>query len=249
MENIERIEKLVMFQNIYNREKEIRNLYAEEEKKLDKLNQENHNLVSNRDEMNINIDEMHKKVYEETGKREDINKRIKSLEDGKDKIKIARQIKSWEKEMEKQQQELSLIQAQIDYDTTKQTEMKSELSKVTSKVDDNEKKIAELQDHINSIKEQHKHELEEIENKKTQIRVDFDVQFIEYFESLLRKTKGTAIVEVDQDACAGCYTVLPTILQGELGEELAKDDIELYQCPHCFRYLFYRSWFDKKTAA
>lgn len=249
MDNKERIEKLVTFQNIYNREKEIRNLYAEEEKKLDKLRQENETLLSTSKEMAINVDEMHKKVSDETIKRDDINKRITSLEDSKDKIKIARQIKSWEKEMEKQQQELSLIQAQIDYDSTKQAEMKGELDKVNSKIEDNQAKSKELEEHINTIKSQHKKELSEIDNRKNQIRVDFDVQFIEYFESLLKKTQGVAIVEVDEDACAGCYTVLPTVLQGELGEEMSEDDVEIYQCPHCFRYLYYKSWLGKNKAA
>ena len=123
------------------------------------------------------------------------------------------------------------------------------MDKNKSKIDENNKKIAELEAHINSIMDEHKNELEDIENKKNQIRTDFDIQFIEYFESLLKKTKGTAIVEVDQDACAGCYTIMPTILQGELGEDLNIKDIEIYQCPHCFRYLYYKSWLDKNKSA
>lgn len=251
MENIDRIQKLVNFQNIYNREREIRDLYIEEEKKLDKVRLENDSLNSTKSEMTMNIDEMNKKINEELGKRDEINKRITSLDDGKDKIKIARQIKSWEKEMEKQQQELSLIQAQIDYDTTKQLEIKNELEKVDAKVQENDKKIADLDGHIGKIKQEHKGELDSIEKKKNQIRADFDIQFIEYFESLLKKTKGTAIVEVEQDACAGCFTVLPTFLQGELGEDLESDMVELYQCPHCFRYLYYKDWLGgkKRSAA
>jgi predicted nucleic acid-binding Zn-ribbon protein len=245
MNNIERIEKLVVFQNLYNREKEIKNLYAEEEKKVDKFKQENDSLSFTKNEMTINVNEMNKKINEELGKRDEINKRINSLDEGKDKIKIARQIKSWEKEMEKQQQELSLIQAQIDYDTSKQLEIKNELEKILTKIEENSKKTEELENHINSITKEHKGELEEIESKKDQIRTDFDIQFIEYFESLLKKTNGFAIVEVDQDACAGCFTVLPTILQGELGESMKAEDIEIHQCPHCFRYLFYQSWFEK----
>ena len=118
MENIERIERLVVFQNLFNREKEIKELYSEEEKKLEKVRIENESLDSIQADMNVNLQEMNKKINEEVIKRDEINKRINSLNEGKDKIKIARQIKSWEKEMEKQQQELSLIQAQIDYDTS-----------------------------------------------------------------------------------------------------------------------------------
>ncbi len=249
MENIDRIEKLVNFQKLYNREREIRDLYAEEEKKLDKFRLENDNLGTMRNELALHIEEMEHKITEELGKRDEVNKRITSLDDGKDKIKIQRQIKSWEKEMEKQQQELSLVQAQIDYDTTKQLEIKNELEKLDGKIQENNKKIEDLQDHIDSIKKEHKSELDSIERKKNNIRGEFDVQFIEYFEALLRKTRGSAIVEVEEDACSGCFTVLPTFLQGELGEEIDPEGVELYQCPHCFRYLYYRSWLSGKKRA
>ncbi len=245
MENIGRIKNLVQLQVLFNREKEIRNLYAEEEKKMDKVKLENESLLVTENEIKMNINEMEKKINEELGKRDEINKRINSLDEGKDKIKIARQIKSWEKEMEKQQQEQSLIQAQIDYDTTKQLEMKTELEKIVTKSEENIKKIAELEEHINSIKKEYKKELDKTQKDQNKLRIDFDLQFIEYYESLLKKTKGTAIVEVEQDACSGCYTVLPTNLQGELGEDLPSENIDLYQCPHCFRYLYYKVWLER----
>jgi hypothetical protein len=245
MENIARIKSLVQLQKLYNREREIKNLYSEEEKKMEKVKQENDVLKTSENEIMTNINEMEKKINEELGKRDEINRRINSLEEGKEKIKIARQIKSWEKEMEKQQQELSLIQAQIDYDTAKQLEMKNELEKITSKITENDNKIDELEEHINSIKKEYKKELDKTLKDQNKLRAEFDLQFIEYYESLIKKTSGTAIVEVEQDACAGCYTVLPTSLQGELGEDLKVENIDLYQCPHCFRYLYYKSWIEK----
>ncbi|OHD76552.1 MAG: hypothetical protein A2355_09190 [Spirochaetes bacterium RIFOXYB1_FULL_32_8] len=217
-------------------------MYKEEEKKHDKLMVENNSLQMSKNDIEINIHEMHKKVNEEIGKRDDINKRINSLNDGKDKIKIARQVKSWEKEMERQQQELSLIQAQIDYDSSKQSEMKVELDKIVVKLDDNNKKVNDLVNQINVIKEKYKDELKDIDKDKIKIRDEFDIQFVEYFEALLIKTCGSAIVEIDDEACLGCYTILPTMLQGELGPDLTIKNIELYQCPHCFRYLYYKQW-------
>jgi predicted nucleic acid-binding Zn-ribbon protein len=246
MQNIQRIEKLVEFQNFYNREKQIKDLYAEEESKLAKVQSDNVSLQNSRDDLQVAINEMNKKINDEIGKRDEINKRIKSLDDGKDKIKIARQIKSWEKEMEKQQQEQSLIQAQIDYDTTKKFDLSAELEKIAARVEENNQRNAELEEKINSIKDENKAELDKIESQKEKIRTEFDVQFIEYFEALLTKNNGLAIVEVEEDACAGCYTIMPTFLQGELGDDMSLEAVELYQCPHCFRYLYYRSWLEKK---
>lgn len=250
MQDLERIKKLVALQHLYLRHKEINNLYQEEESKLDKLTRDNDVLKTNHSDLGINIKEMDKKINEELGKKDEINKRITSLDEGKDKIKIARQLKSWEKEMERMQQELSLIQAQIDYDMTKQLEMKNELERLVTRIAENEEKMSEFKKHIDSIKDEHREELDNIDRENKEIKDAVgDTQFLDYFKSMLHKTKGNAIVLVEEDSCAGCNVVLPTYLQGELGPELAPEVISMEQCPHCFRYLYYSEWLDLEPAS
>ncbi|OHD54717.1 MAG: hypothetical protein A2Y33_01715 [Spirochaetes bacterium GWF1_51_8] len=244
MTSLEQVKKLVELQNLFNREKEIKELYKEQEGKLNKVVRENDNLVQTRGDIELNIKEMDKKINEEIGKRDEINTRITNLDEGKDKIKIVRQIKSWEKEMEKMQQEQSLIQAQIEYDTSKQMEYKTEFERLTQKIEENGGRIAEFQKEIDAIKEQHSSELNDIGTTTLDIRRAFAIQFIDYFESMLNKTGGHGIVGVEDDACSGCNTVLPTALQGDLGADIRPEDIELHQCPHCFRYLFFEEWLE-----
>ncbi len=249
MQDLDRIKKLVSLQELYLRTRDINDLYREEEAKLDKLTRDNDVLVSNRDDIVINIKEMDKKINEELGKRDEINKRINSLDDGKDKIKIARQLKSWEKEMERMQQEQSLIQAQIDYDSSKHVELTNELERLNNRIAENEEKIKELSDHINAIKEEHKDELQAISTESEAINNDIgDTQFLDYFNSMLNKTKGHAIVLVEEDSCSGCNVVLPTYLQGELGPELSPEQITMEQCPHCFRYMYYSEWTELESS-
>jgi len=236
------VKELVYLQFLYNQEKNIKKLYQEEEKKYEKLKNDKNVLEENKNEMLLNIKEIEKMLNEELGKRDEINKRINILNENKDKIKIARQLKSWEKELEHQQQELRAIQYQIDYNTTIMEEKKSELDKIEQKIKEIENKMNETMKLFESIKEKHKDDLLKIENEKSKIIKEYDVQFIEYFFALLEKNDGNAIVEVDVDACSGCYTILPTFLQGELGPDLKPEDIDLYQCPHCFRYLYYKEW-------
>ncbi len=249
MQDLDRIKKLVALQHLYLRSKEINNLYQEEESKLEKLTRDSDVLKSNREDIEINIKEMDKKINEELGKKDEINKRITSLDDGKDKIKIARQLKSWEKEMERMQQEQSLIQAQIDYDMTKQLDMKNELERLIVRIAENEEKMSDLKKHIDTIKDEHREELDSIETENNEIKAAIgDTQFLDYFRSMLQKSKGNAIVLVEEDSCSGCNVVLPTYLQGELGPELNSESISMEQCPHCFRYLYYSEWLELETS-
>ncbi len=243
MRDIERIRTMVKLQELFRRQRNIHLLYKDEEMKLEKFQRDNNVLIGNREDVDSATKEMDKKINEELGTRDEINKRITSLEEGKDKIKIARQLKSWEKEMERMQQELSLVQAQIDYDTSKQLELKGEIERLDERIEENNNKILELKNHIDSVKEENKGELEEIDNETSDLKSTLeDSQFIDYFMSMLSKTDGNAIVEVEEDSCSGCNVVLPTYLQGELGPDLTEDQVELYQCPHCFRYLYYPEW-------
>lgn len=244
MTELEKIRRLVEFQSLLNRELEINELYGEEERKQKKLQADNNSLGQAYADVDVNYREMDKKVNEEMGRRDEINARINSLNEGKDKIKIARQLKSWEKEMTRMQQELSLIQAQIEYDSSKRTEMNNELERISAKINDNKAKIDELQNHINEIKANHSGELQDIENRFAELREEFDVEFIDYFESMLIKTFGKAIVEIDEDSCSGCNIELPTYLQGNIGPNISVELIKLYQCPHCFRYLYYSEWLE-----
>lgn len=249
MTDLQKINKLVTIQELFRREHEIHGLYAEQTKKMDKLVEDNEALQSTADDIGLNISEMDKKIREESDKREAIEGRIASLEENKDKIKIARQLKSWEKDMERMNQELSLIQAQIKYDMGKITEMRNEFERITNRINENAEKIDELKGEIEVIQADHQGELAEIASKIETLRADFEHTFMDYFWGMLKKTKGNAIVEVDEDACSGCNIVLPTHLQGDLGPELSPANITALQCPHCFRYLYYAEWLEYEEAA
>jgi len=246
MTDLEKIKKLVEIQSLFQEKLSIFALFSEEEKNKSRLEAEHEELLSRKSKMETTIQSMNAKINEELGKRDEINKRITVLNEGKDKLKVARQLKSWEKDMAHMQEELNLIQAQIEYDTGKQLEFQQELDKINTKIDELKNEIEEITNKINSIKESNTEKLNNINQKQEQLKLMFDIQFMDYFMSLLEKTNGRAIVEVLNDACSGCNIILPTELQGEIGPEINPADIRLYQCPHCSRYLYIEEWLDIK---
>lgn len=242
---LDKIKKLVEYQKLYNREQEIRKKYKDEEKKMEKLLADNATLVSRKNDLEMNIYATQKKLEEEQQKKEQLEKRLHDLDENKDKVKITRQIKAWEKEMETLQQDLNMIIHQIEYETKKQSYTLNELNLVNTKMVENDAKIKAMKETIATIEAEHKPELSYISETKQNIAAEFDLSIIEYFDLLLKKTKGQAIVSVlDGDTCSGCYTILPTMIQGEIGPELPQEEIELQQCPHCFRFLYYPEWLE-----
>lgn len=242
MTNLERLQKLLEFQQVFLKKKHIHSLYVEDEKKAKVLIEENKKFISQLNELKVNIEQMERKIAEESSKKDEIVKKIADLEEAKEKIKVARQMRSWEKDMEKQKQELSIVQAQIDYDSAKLEEMKKSFSHLDNLIKENQSKIDEYISFADKVKEENKEEIEKNQAKENEIKEDFDIQFIEYFEALLNKTEGNAIVEVEGEACSGCYTILPTSLQGEIGEHVPVDEIQILQCPNCFRFLYHSAW-------
>lgn len=242
---LDKIKKLVEYQRLFNREQEIRKKYAEEEKKMDRLLADNAKLVARKNDLEMNIYATQKKLEEEQQKKAQLEERIRKLDEDKDKVKITRQIKAWEKEMENLQQDLNMIIHQIDYETRKQSDTLLELNQVNAAMAENDAKIKALRETIASIEAEYKDELLYIDQTKKNMASEFDLSVIEYFDLLLQKTKGHAIVSVlDSDTCSGCYTILPTMIQGEIGPNLPVEEIELQQCPHCFRFLYYPEWLD-----
>jgi|GEM_PF-1735825 hypothetical protein len=242
---LDKIKKLVEYQRLFNREQTIRNKYREEEKKMEKLLADNATLVARKNDLEMHIYATQKKLEEEQQKKEQLGQRIRELDENKDKVKITRQIKAWEKEMETLNQEVNMITHQIEYETKKQGDTMNELNQVNAKMVENDAKIKALREAIAAIEAEHKDEFAMIDESRKNIAAEFDISLIEYFDLLLRKTKGQAIVSVlDGDTCSGCYTILPSMIQGEIGPNLPKEEIELQQCPHCFRFLYYPEWLE-----
>ncbi len=245
MTDLKKISYLVALQELFNRKQEIQDLYREPDQKLNKVSKEYQALSVTYKDISLNVSEMDKKIEKETTKLEEINNRITSLEEGKDKIKIARQLKSWEKEMEKMQQDQSLLLAQIEYDSSTVEEMRGESERINRKLEEQKAKIDGYEEEIETVKMDHAKEIKEIDTESLKLKENFDPQFSDYFDTMLTKTKGSAIVTVDEESCAGCNIILPTTLQGDLGPNLSVDQMALHQCPHCFRYLYFEKWLEQ----
>lgn len=237
MEHLDRIKAMIAWQDLYKTQRNILATYEDEEKKLDKLYIElNHNKKVKDDFLNQKA-ALEEKISTENAKLEYIINQITSMESERDHLKMARQIKSWEKDMEKHVQDREVIEAQYFYDKSKLGDINQYLEELNEKVTNIQSEISHIEKILNSAKAQTADERQQIETQIKEIASKFDTHFVEYFERLLLKNKGAVMSLIEKDACSECNIQLPSSFCG--GQEMQdKEDASLLQCPNCFCYLY-----------
>ncbi|MGL4563433.1 MAG: hypothetical protein ACRCVW_06245 [Brevinema sp.] len=238
MDRLSRIRNIIRWQELYQNKRSILAIYEDDENKLTKLKGDIEAAVTNQQKLEAQYATLSEKITSEEVRLDGILNKIELMEKDRDNLKMARQIKSWEKDMEKYSQDREILEAQLYYDKSKVSDIAQELEKVTQHLSVSVQSIKDLEDSLENIKSQTSSEKNRIEDEIIKITLEFDAHFVEYFERLLLKNRGVVMAVVEDDSCSGCNILLPTSYHG--GDTLQdSDDSALPQCPNCFRYLYY----------
>ncbi|MGL4367677.1 MAG: hypothetical protein ACRCTQ_05315 [Brevinemataceae bacterium] len=238
MDRISRIHNIIRWQELYQSKKVILSTYENDEIKLADLTGEFNFASKEKQKLEEQSEILSTKITKEEERLNNILNRIDEMESDRENLKMVRQIKSWEKEIEKLSQDREVLEAQLYYDKSRMGDIVQEIDKLSEQIGDCTKGMAECEKILNEFKLQTKDERERIESEIETISSQFDSHFAEYFERLLSKNNGIVMAVVEEDSCSGCNILLPTsyhdtdILQDE-------EDSSLLQCPNCFRYLYF----------
>ncbi|MDK2819107.1 MAG: hypothetical protein KFW21_06640 [Spirochaetota bacterium] len=238
MDRVSRIQNIIRWQELYKDRKVIVATYEDNEQKLLQL-KDDYDLAQNNKIKLIDFStSLSEKITQEEIRLDHILTQIDNMEKDRDNLKMSRQIKSWEKDMDRYSQDRAVIEAQFYYDKSKMGDITQEIEIIETNIATYTTEIAVLEKEINSLKSKTKKEREVIEAGINSISSEFDTHFTEYFNRLLVKNKGVVMAEIEEDSCSGCNILLPTSYHG--GDTIQDvDDSALLQCPNCFRYLYY----------
>ncbi len=238
MDRVSRIQNIIRWQELYKDRKVIVATYEDNEQKLLQL-KDDYDLAQNNKIKLIDFStSLSEKITQEEIRLDHILTQIDNMEKDRDNLKMSRQIKSWEKDMDRYSQDRAVIEAQFYYDKSKMGDITQEIEIIETNIATYTTEIAALEKEINSLKSKTKKEREVIEAGIDSISSEFDTHFTEYFNRLLVKNKGVVMAEIEEDSCSGCNILLPTSYHG--GDTIQDvDDSALLQCPNCFRYLYY----------
>ncbi|MGL5956518.1 MAG: hypothetical protein ACRC0X_07975 [Brevinema sp.] len=238
MDRISRIQNIIRWQELYQEKKVLVATYEASEQKLSKLKEESDSTQQNKINLTQQQVLLAQKITQEEERLDYILTQIDNMEKDRDNLKMSRQIKSWEKDMDRYTQDRAVIEAQFYYDKSKMGDMTQELETIEQNMSTFLDEILILETEINKIKAETKDERESIEKEIEQISSEFDTHFVQYFDRLLLKNNGIVMAEIEEDSCSGCNVLLPTSYHG--GDTLQdSEDSALLQCPNCFRYLYY----------
>lgn len=238
MDRVSRIQNIIRWQELYKDRKVIVATYEDNEQKLLQL-KDDYDLAQNNKIKLIDFStSLSEKITQEEIRLDHILTQIDNMEKDRDNLKMSRQIKSWEKDMDRYSQDRAVIEAQFYYDKSKMGDITQEIEIIETNIATYTTEIAALEKEINSLKSKTKKEREVIEAGIDSISSEFDTHFTEYFNRLLVKNKGVVMADIEEDSCSGCNILLPTSYHG--GDTIQDvDDSALLQCPNCFRYLYY----------
>ncbi|MGL5254862.1 MAG: zinc ribbon domain-containing protein [Brevinema sp.] len=243
MDRKTRIRDMVAWQSFYNELKQIVSTYEEDERKLERLTQETQMLEKQKSDAEAQLVSLNQKIESETAKLEHVYSEMDSMEKDRDNLKMARQIKSWEKDMEKYSQDREVLEAQVYYDKAKHGDLVQSLEDVGTKFQANALEISHLTETLNAVKAETLPERTKLEKQLEDVAAHFDTHFMEYFNRLLVKNQGSVLSPIENDACSVCNIHLPTSYLG--GDDLQEtEDSALMQCPNCFRYLYSEEAFE-----
>lgn len=238
MDRISRIRSIIRWQDLFKEKREIVQTYESKEKELNQLKESLEISVANKIKLTDQNDALTSKVLQEESQMDHIIDAINALENDKDNLKVTRQIRSWEKDMERYSQEREILEAQLCYDKSKIDDITQELANIETNFLIQSSEIKKLDTEITNIKHSKKGDCDRIDGAMCEISAQFDANFVGYFIRLLSKNSGSVTAMIEQDSCSGCHILLPTSFHG--GDTLQDaEDSALLQCPNCFRYLYY----------
>lgn len=224
---------LYHLQQIYSQVDKIRVLRGELPEEIQDLEDACEGMQTRISKYQEDIEELKRKVVSEETKIKDSLALIKRYEEQQNSVRNNREYESLTKEIDYQKLEIQLSEKNRGKHTL-------EMETKTADITDIEHKLTELTDILEQkkgelntiIAETEKEEVELIE-KADELKLLVDERLLVAFERIRKNARnGLAIVQIERDACGGCFSTIPP--QRQLDIRLHKKIIVCEACGRIF---------------
>ncbi|MFA4981236.1 MAG: C4-type zinc ribbon domain-containing protein [Candidatus Omnitrophota bacterium] len=186
---------------------------------------------------------------------------LKTLEDGLKSLQVKRKekevdlearegtIKKYQSQLNqvKTNKEYSALQDEIGRNRADNSMVEEDIIRIFDQIDVENKKIgqekellkqkeAESSEKKKKLKEEEARvnlELEDVKKKRTELAAKVDKNILSKYEKIVRNRGGLAVVPVHNDACQGCFRVLPPQVINEIRMKQG-----IIMCDNCARMLY-----------
>ncbi len=185
---------------------------------------------------NKKLIEFEKRKKEKEREIEDLNDKIRKLKEKTSQVKtnkeyqaLLHEIESVEETIRAKEEILLQTMYEIDEYKKKIENIKKETS---SKKSELEQKKTELESKIEGLHQ----EIERLKNLRKEIAINIPSSLYDEYRELMKKHKGTAVVQVINSVCQGCFLHIPPQLYVEI-----KLNQSIKYCPQCGRILYFKA--------
>ncbi len=185
---------------------------------------------------NKKLIEFEKRKKEKEREIEDLNDKIRKLKEKTSQVKtnkeyqaLLHEIESVEETIRAKEEILLQTMYEIDEYKKKIENIKKETS---SKKSELEQKKTELESKIEGLHQ----EIERLKNLRKEIAINIPSSLYDEYIELMKKHKGTAVVQVINSVCQGCFLHIPPQLYVEI-----KLNQSIKYCPQCGRILYFKA--------
>ena len=158
---------------------------------------------------------------------------IKKYEEQQNNVRNSREYDSLTKETEYQNLEIQLCEKKIREATIKIEEIKIGLQNTETKLEELKNDLLVKQSELNSIVEETEKEEEDLALKSKESEALIEERLLTAYKRIRKGARnGLAVVQIERDACGGCYNKIPP--QHQLDIRMHK---KIIVCEYCGRIL------------
>ena len=169
---------------------------------------------------------------------------IKKYEEQQNQVRNSREYDSLTKEAEYQSLEIQLCEKRIKDATIKIEDIKTNLELTQKKLADRKNDLVVKQSELNSIVEETEKEEEELVVKSKESEALIEDRLLAAYKRIRKGARnGLAVVQIERDACGGCFNKIPP--QHQLDIRIHK---KIIVCEYCGRILVDQDIIDQYNA-
>jgi hypothetical protein len=185
-------------------------------------------------EKNNQYNETKQRITDLREKMEAAEREREKYEQQMDLIQTQREYEALDKEIRDASEREQSLRKELQKETKVLEEMSEELSREESLIEQQEQEVKEEQDKIKDETEAKKKSLGDLEKEEKKLVPGLDEELIFKFKRIIRSKEGEGIVPLKKGVCTGCQMILPNQFVNDVqrGEEI------LF-CPYCSKIVFY----------
>ena len=179
------------------------------------------------------IDNLNAKITEENTKMQDAVVSIKKYEEQQNNVRNNREYESLAKEIEYQKLEIQVAEKHKVKHQAEIAAKTEEIGEFEEKLKEYEDVLAQKKSELDDIIADTEKEEKELMEQAEVLRAKVDERLLTAFERIRRNVRnGLAIVQIERDACGGCFSTIPP--QRQLDIRLHKKIIVCEACSRIF---------------